>query len=1033
MSVKTTRIIDLNLFSGSSELLRQVAGGYFGDLEKTGDIAFNEADINSISNIESSDVTDIEYLNNSMLHLARYANRLYVDASAGFVSDEQWRAFVIGGTYIDDVYSGLYNEKVYSDHANTSSLPYVPREIVNISEDVLYPSLELATEYFNFYPRFQGEVDGLDKIIEAPNYYFLPSSYLAATGTPNSSVAGTSYLEMEDFLTDIFINSEKSYDEMQENLFILNPGEDTIYDLASYNVNKDNDLLTGYVDSDMQKLYSLMPFGNKLHIASDLANTPRNVYRTIIENNDFKPKFIKLLKETFQGESGLQTSTVNFAVNTESVRSTGTLTGSFETTTTIPVKVVDAPTMLLYSYKNSLSETNNIAVLNSSSYEEQLDYAMDTTGIYRYENTSASLGVLNQFVLTANNRFKDPTKIYPVDRFLNMARESKYYETVAFRIEKIGGPPTGDARTENTIQNIWFYNNNQALTYLDTQVKYGTEYTYKVYKYDIVEGYKYQLSDVLTTRQIALTASGETNIYCLEFYDPFTGQASPQLLEQRQTEAELMAVSSSLATQRDDLIRQNELTLFALDDEYDDNVIDYVNRKGANAANPSRGTDYLKGGGSGGPLAGPIFYDTFFQFYSSVFTKVNAAGATLKKLLDTDLDSNEDYFTKISDLVEQRLSGDLVVADPSISSEAAILDNLIAAAFREDVFTLFDANLRIIIIEFINKIKNDYDVIREKREDIELLSRELREIDAQLLELNSLATNAQINSSYPYLVDFNINIEPSLKIIEIPIEEKSMRILDHPPNDFVVTPHYLLDQTDRLAFYCKYDTFSMNTVTYPPTLNERDKQNKSSYLTGRDMGVNSKLSQESVSKPRYLEVYRTTTKPKSYEDFSGNLRTTIDLLQNSGDIPTDHLFLERVRQNTIYYYAFRSLNENRVAGQMSPVFESELVNDGGYTYGRFEQYTEDDLATTEIKEPFLGVKKLFNIIPNMQHMELDSSNADLKNSSSSEIDNISLGSSNVIDPLFSSDTDRYFKIRLTSKKTGRKIDINIGFKKEVRK
>ncbi len=1011
-----------------------MAGGYFGDLENTGDITFEEADINTIANIESSDATDIEYqTEQSLLHVARYANRLYIDTSAGFVSDEQWRAFVIGETYLDEVYSGFYNERVYSDHANDSPLPYLAREIVNVSEDVLTPSLKLTTEYFNFYPRFQSEVASLNKDLEAPNYYFLPSSYLAATGTPNSSVAGTSYLEMEDFLTDNFINSEKSYDEMQENLFILNPGEDTIYDLASYNVNKDNDLLTGYVDSDMQKLYSLMPFGNKLHIASDLANTPRNVYRTIIENNDFKPKFIKLLKETFQGESGLQASTVNFAVNTEAVRSTGTLTGSLETTTTIPVKVVDAPTMLLYSYKNSLSETNNITVLNSSSYEEQLDYAMDTTGIYRYENTSASLGVLNQFVLTANNRFKDPTKIYPVDRFLNMARESKYYETVAFRIEKIGGPPTGDARTENTIQNIWFYNNNQALTYLDTQVKYGTEYTYKVYKYDIVEGYKYQLSDVLTTRQIALTASGETNIYCLEFYDPFTGQTSPQLLEQRQTEAELMAASSSLATQRNDLIRQNELTLFALDDEYDNNVIDYVNRVGANAATPLRGTDYLKGGGSVGALAGPIFYDPFSQFYSSVFTKINATGLSLKKLLDTDLDSNEDYFTKISDLVERRLSGDLVVADPSISSEAAILDNLIAAAFREDVFTLFDTNLRIIIIEFINKIKNDYDVIREKREDIELLSRELREIDAQLLEFNSLATNAQTNSSYPYLVDFNINIEPSIKIIEIPIEEKSMRILDHPPNDFVVTPHHLLDQTNRLAFYCKYDTFSLNSVTYPPALTTTDVQNKSSYLIGNDFLENSELTQETVSRPRYLEVYRTTTKPSSYEDFSGKLRTTIDLKQDNGDIPTDHLYIDRVRENTIHYYAFRALSENRVAGQMSPIFESELIDDGGYAYGRFKQHTKEDLAVEMPKDPLSTFKKLFNIVPNLQHMELHTDNVDLENSSNSEIDNVSLGSPNITDPLFSGDADRYFKIRLTSKKTGRKLDINISFKKEVRK
>jgi hypothetical protein len=85
------------------------------------------------------------------------------------------------------------------------------------------------------------------------------------------------------------------------------------------------------------------------------------------------------------------------------------------------------------------------------------------------------------------------------------------------------------------------------------------------------------------------------------------------------------------------------------------------------------------------------------------------------------------------------------------------------------------------------------------------------------------------------------------------------------------------------------------------------------------------------------------------------------------------------------------------------------------------------------KEPLLAFKKLINIVPNIQHLELDTSSVDFGNSSLDEISGITLGSSNVSDPLFNSDLNRYFKIRLTSKKTGRKIDINIGFKKEVRK
>ena len=118
---------------------------------------------------------------------------------------------------------------------------------------------------------------------------------------------------------------------------------------------------------------------------------------------------------------------------------------------------------------------------------------------------------------------------------------------------------------------------------------------------------------------------------------------------------------------------------------------------------------------------------------------------------------------------------------------------------------------------------------------------------------------------------------------------------------------------------------------------------------------------------------------------------------------------------------------------MSPVFETQLINDGGYVYADFEQYSEDDLEVTPPKEPLTSIKKLLNIVPNIQHTELNTSTVSFASSSSSQIDNITLGDSNVIDPLFNSDSDRYFKIRLTSKKTGRKLDINIGFKKEVRK
>ena len=941
MSTKTTRIIDLNLFSGSSEALRQAAGGYYGDIGDTGDISFSTSKISEIGGVESSEHTDADTATNSVVTRVKYANRLYVDKAFGFLSDEDWKTFIIGGTYADKTYSGLYNDAVYSDHANTSSLPYVPREIINIG--TLEPSLTLTTEYYNHYPRFQAEVGNLGSELETPNFYLLDSSsYLVPNYNTQIVQSRYQYSNLQNFLTNSYVNSEKTLDSTLENIFILDQ------DLLEENnrVRMDtSDLNSSFIDNDLTSLYSLMPFGNKLEIKQDLAQTEQSFRDSI--GNDYRLKFIKLLKEVFQGESRLQPSTVNFAINTEAESSTGTLTGSLETTTTIPVRLVDAPTMLLYAYRNPSSETTNISVFSSSSYEGQIRCAMDTSGLYRYQNTSDSLSTLNKIIENANTRFESSTQTDSLQQFLDAAGEPKYHETLAFRIEKIGGAPTGDARTENTIQNIWFYNTNSAITYLDTQVKYNTEYTYKVYKYDIVQGYKYQLSDVVTTRQIAVTGSGESEVYCLEFYDPLTGQTAQPLL--------------------------------------------------------------------GDPL-GIIFetqpiIDSFLALSSSYSGSLFDA-REIQAQIDDSLDTLSADFG-----IDEQVANNYLIDEESLSYAPA--DAVGELSLYKILLVGLSEQLEASIL-----LKDQYDIALPDYES----TLELRSLDLQ----NSLSSSAIINSSYPHLADFNITIEPSLKIIEIPLEEKRMRIVDHPPNDFVVTPHHFLDQSNRLAFYCKYDTFSMKAVTYPPTLTARDELNREAYLTGNDFTDSSEQTQESVSRPRFLEVYRTTDKPTSYGSFSGTLRKTIDLRQSNGDIVTDHLFVERVRENVTYYYAFRAVNENGVAGQMSPVFESELINDGGYTYGRFEQHLEEDLAEPKPKEPLSAVKKLLNIIPNIQHLQLDTSRASFADSSSTAIDNISIGS-NVSDPLFSDDTNRYFKIRLTSKKTGRKLDINIGFKKEVRK
>jgi hypothetical protein len=136
--------------------------------------------------------------------------------------------------------------------------------------------------------------------------------------------------------------------------------------------------------------------------------------------------------------------------------------------------------------------------------------------------------------------------------------------------------------------------------------------------------------------------------------------------------------------------------------------------------------------------------------------------------------------------------------------------------------------------------------------------------------------------------------------------------------------------------------------------------------------------------------------------------------------------MDRVKTNKKYYYVFRALNDNFISGPLSPIYETELIDDGGYIYGSFNQLKELKSVTEDFKSPTLEIKKLMNIIPNIRHLKLNTGDLDLSKNSVDEIGSVELGDQTSIEQFW----DQKFKIRLTSKKTGRKLDVNIKFVKK---
>jgi len=294
--------------------------------------------------------------------------------------------------------------------------------------------------------------------------------------------------------------------------------------------------------------------------------------------------------------------------------------------------------------------------------------------------------------------------------------------------------------------------------------------------------------------------------------------------------------------------------------------------------------------------------------------------------------------------------------------------------------------------------------------------------DNVLLNNNRFATNAQIRTKKKYVADFNLNYEPNLKILEIPIFQKTLRTMDNPPNSFDVTPSHKIDASNTIEFFINYETFH-EELTYPKAISDSDSVLLGHYTHGRDLSANSEIDLESASLQRYIEIYRTDVKPLAYTDFDGKLLKTVDLrIPESKNSYSNARVSDRIPSNKKYYYVFRFVNEQGIPGHLSEIYEAQLVNDGGYVYSVFNILFEEDLAQSAFSNPFTQFKKLIQLQPNVSHMVFDTSDVDFDSAASAQIDNLVVGTA---DDLIWNKT---FKLRTTSRKTGKKIDFNITYK-----
>ena len=261
---------------------------------------------------------------------------------------------------------------------------------------------------------------------------------------------------------------------------------------------------------------------------------------------------------------------------------------------------------------------------------------------------------------------------------------------------------------------------------------------------------------------------------------------------------------------------------------------------------------------------------------------------------------------------------------------------------------------------------------------------------------------------------FKVTSQPTAKIIEVPVFEKSVIIHDNPPIAPEFYPVYFrgINNKVKLMFNSAVGRYKAEPVLFQAS--EADKIEK--YKIAQDLPLAAKeIMYETDDSVTSFSLYRLSTKPESYQDFE----ETGELIVIETDKASSASYLDSVSPNRKYYYTLRATDYHGNLSYPSVIYEVELVDDSGSIYP-VSRVVEFDKPKT--KQSSVGVKRFIHIKPSFRNLLSNEVQMGIEEGNGPEVGQpVALGEGGDVT------WGKKFKLRLTSKTTGRKIDFNFTF------
>ena len=311
----------------------------------------------------------------------------------------------------------------------------------------------------------------------------------------------------------------------------------------------------------------------------------------------------------------------------------------------------------------------------------------------------------------------------------------------------------------------------------------------------------------------------------------------------------------------------------------------------------------------------------------------------------------------------------------------------------------------------------DSQVIFEKSYQYEIFS--INFVVGSIYEHRSVSrTNVEALSDKT-IIRNEVASQQSWSIIEAPFFKKRVSIVDRPPIAPQVTflPFQGIEDRLRIMLQSNFGSVKQKPIKILEQDNELIKKMRAAQPSNVTTG---EIEYSNDSLPESFQAIRLETPPESYSDFSNSTHVREYPTIGRTIIIEEDIF----EANKNYYYIFRALDKRGISNP-TEVYRFRLVSYANGIFMDVEQY--------DFKEPEIGeicFRELIQIEPNLKQRSIDFSNIDSVGTpeffnQAPPIRDIKLGNEKT-DPVWG----RKFKMRITSKSSGRAMDVIFKFKQD---